>query len=130
MAGPVISEFAKVGLIAGVEEGKVAIKKDKVVAKKGDEISKELAGVLRKLKIPDAFALNYLFDSFCIGNISYTTDEAEARRQADENRGTAFILNPVTPTEVINIANNRTLRNRVKKATCFYPKSLAGPLIG
>ncbi len=51
MPGPVITELSKVGLIAGVEEGKVAIKKDKVVAKKGDVVSKDLASVLRKLKI-------------------------------------------------------------------------------
>ena len=51
MPGPVISELAKVGLVAGVEEGKVAIKRDKVVAKKGDVISKELVGILRKFKI-------------------------------------------------------------------------------
>lgn len=51
MPGPVISEFAKVGIAAGVEEGKIAIKKDKVVAKAGEKISKELANALRKLKI-------------------------------------------------------------------------------
>ncbi|MBI4009817.1 MAG: 50S ribosomal protein L10 [Candidatus Aenigmarchaeota archaeon] len=51
LPGPVISEFAKVGLVAGVEDGKVAIKRDKVVAKKGDVVSKELAPILRKLKI-------------------------------------------------------------------------------
>jgi len=51
LPGPAISELSKVGLVAGVEEGKIAIKRDKVVAKKGDKISKELASVLRKLKI-------------------------------------------------------------------------------
>lgn len=51
MPGPVISEFAKVKILAGVEEGKIAIKKDTVVAKKGDVISKALAGILQKLRI-------------------------------------------------------------------------------
>ncbi len=51
MPGPVISEFSKVGILAGVEEGKIAIKRDKVVAKRGDVISKDLANVLRKLRI-------------------------------------------------------------------------------
>jgi large subunit ribosomal protein L10 len=50
-AGPVISEFAKVRIPAGVQEGKIAIKKDTLVAKKGDRISKDLASILRKLKI-------------------------------------------------------------------------------
>lgn len=49
--GPVISEFAKAKIPAGVEGGKIAIKKDTIVAKKGDKISKELASILRKLKI-------------------------------------------------------------------------------
>lgn len=51
MPGPVISEFAKAKIPAGVEEGKIAIKKDTVVAKKGNVISKDLANILRKLKI-------------------------------------------------------------------------------
>lgn len=54
LPGPAISELNKVGLIAGVEGGKIAVKKDKVVAKKGDKLSKELAAVLRKLKIETA----------------------------------------------------------------------------
>lgn len=59
LPGPVISEFAKVGLVAGVEAGKIAIKKGGVVAKKGTKIPKELASVLRKLKIePIEISLN------------------------------------------------------------------------
>ncbi len=49
--GPVISEFAKVKIPAGVEGGKIAIKKDTIVARKNDKISKDLASILRKLKI-------------------------------------------------------------------------------
>ncbi len=51
MPGPVISEFAKVKIPAGVEEGKISVKRDTVVAKAGDTISKDLANILRKLKI-------------------------------------------------------------------------------
>ena len=51
MPGPAIAEFSKVGIPAGVEGGKIAVKKDKVVAKAGDEISEDLANILRKLKI-------------------------------------------------------------------------------
>jgi large subunit ribosomal protein L10 len=51
MPGPAISELTKVGIPAGVEEGKIAIKKDVVVAKKGAVISKPLANALRKLNI-------------------------------------------------------------------------------
>ena len=59
LPGPVISEFGKVGLVAGVEDGKVAVKKDKIVAKNGDVVTKELASVLRKLRIqPIRIGLN------------------------------------------------------------------------
>jgi large subunit ribosomal protein L10 len=51
LPGPAISELQKVGLIVGVEGGKIAVKKGKIVAKKGDVASKELSSVLRKLKI-------------------------------------------------------------------------------
>lgn len=51
LPGPVISEFAKVNIPAGVEEGKIAIKKDVVAAKKGTVISRLLAGILKKLSL-------------------------------------------------------------------------------
>ena len=49
--GPVISELSKAGIPAGVEEGKIVIKKDKVVVKMGDIISTDHASALRKLNI-------------------------------------------------------------------------------
>jgi large subunit ribosomal protein L10 len=54
LPGPVISEFAKVKIPAGVEGGKIAVKKDVVVAKKGDIISADLANILRKVNIKAA----------------------------------------------------------------------------
>ncbi|MGC9200693.1 MAG: 50S ribosomal protein L10 [Candidatus Aenigmatarchaeota archaeon] len=60
-AGPSISEFAKLKIPAGVEAGFIAVKKDTLVAKKGDKITKELASLLRKLKIkPIKVRLNVL----------------------------------------------------------------------
>ncbi len=59
LPGPVISELTKAGIPVGVEEGKIAVKKDIVVAKKGDKISKELADALKKLKVqPVKIGLN------------------------------------------------------------------------
>ncbi|MBI5061766.1 MAG: 50S ribosomal protein L10, partial [Candidatus Aenigmarchaeota archaeon] len=49
--GPAISELQKAGLPAGVEGGKVAIKKDTVIVRAGKEIKKEVAGILAKLSI-------------------------------------------------------------------------------
>lgn len=50
-AGPAISELQKAGIPAGVEAGKVAVKKDTIVVKAGQEIKKEVADALAKLGI-------------------------------------------------------------------------------
>ncbi|MFH1770109.1 MAG: 50S ribosomal protein L10 [archaeon] len=49
--GPVIGELGGYGIMAGVEDGKIAIKQDKVVAKEGDVVSAKLAGLLQRLGI-------------------------------------------------------------------------------
>jgi large subunit ribosomal protein L10 len=49
--GPVISELSSIGLQVGVEGGKVAVKEDSVVAKKGEKIKPKVAEVLTRLDI-------------------------------------------------------------------------------
>jgi large subunit ribosomal protein L10 len=49
--GPIVGELQKVGIPAGIEGGKIIIKKDKVLVKQGEPISAELAAVLPKLEI-------------------------------------------------------------------------------
>lgn len=49
--GPAISELSSVGLKISVEEGKLAIKQGATVAKKGEPIKENVAGVLAKLNI-------------------------------------------------------------------------------
>lgn len=49
--GPIISEFAAVGIISGVEGGKVAIKKESTIVKENEEINEKIAGILSKLNI-------------------------------------------------------------------------------
>jgi large subunit ribosomal protein L10 len=49
--GPVVGELQKAGLPAAIEQGKVVIKKDKLIVKKGDKIPREVALVLSKLEI-------------------------------------------------------------------------------
>lgn len=48
--GPIISEFAKLGIKAAVEDGKVVVKADKVIPK-GETISPDMASMLTKLDI-------------------------------------------------------------------------------
>ena len=57
--GPIIGELGQLGIIAAVEEGKVTIKQDKVVAKDGDEITLQSADLLAKMGVePMEIGLN------------------------------------------------------------------------
>jgi large subunit ribosomal protein L10 len=49
--GPIVGELQKAGIPAAIEQGKVVIKKDKLVVKAGDIISRDVALVLGKLEI-------------------------------------------------------------------------------
>ncbi|MBT4445977.1 50S ribosomal protein L10 [archaeon] len=51
LPGPIISELASVGIKTKVDGGKLAIIADTVVAKEGDEISENLAAMLKRLDI-------------------------------------------------------------------------------
>lgn len=59
LPGPVISELTRAGIPVGVEDGKIAIKKEVVVVKRGEKFSKEVVNALRKLDIkPVSISLN------------------------------------------------------------------------
>jgi large subunit ribosomal protein L10 len=49
--GPIIGQLGGVGIAAGIDGGKVTIKKDSKVASEGDTINSELAGILTRLGI-------------------------------------------------------------------------------
>ena len=49
--GPIIGELGALGIKAGVNQGKVEVKSDAVVANEGDEISEQLATILGRLGI-------------------------------------------------------------------------------
>jgi large subunit ribosomal protein L10 len=49
--GPIIGELAVIGIKSGVEDGKVAVKENSVVAKAGDVIKAEVASILTRLGI-------------------------------------------------------------------------------
>jgi large subunit ribosomal protein L10 len=57
--GPIIGELGQFGIKAGIENGKVAIKQDKVVAKEGEVVNSKLAAILLRLNImPMEIGLN------------------------------------------------------------------------
>jgi len=49
--GPIIGELGAFKIKAGIDAGKVVVKEDSIVAKEGDEISSNLAGILTRLGI-------------------------------------------------------------------------------
>ena len=49
--GPIVGDLQKVGIPAVIQGGKVVIKKDKVIVKKGDKIPREVAQMLTRLEI-------------------------------------------------------------------------------
>jgi large subunit ribosomal protein L10 len=49
--GPIVGELQKAGFPAAIERGKVVIKKDKVLVKKGDKIPRNVAQMLTRLEI-------------------------------------------------------------------------------
>jgi len=71
--GPVLSELKKFGLNVKVEGGKIVIAEEKLVTKKGDKISKDLASLLQKLNIepiPVKLSILLAFDK----GVIYTSD--------------------------------------------------------
>jgi len=49
--GPIVGDLQKVGIPAAIQGGKVVIKKDKVIVKKGEEIPRDVAQMLTRLEI-------------------------------------------------------------------------------
>jgi len=59
--GPVIGELGQLGIKAGIEDGKVAIKEDKLLVKEGDTITDKQAEILTRLSIePMEVGLNII----------------------------------------------------------------------
>jgi large subunit ribosomal protein L10 len=60
-AGPAIGELQRIKIPAMVKEGKIHVREDTVVVKKGEEISSQIANVLKKLDIqPIEIGINLL----------------------------------------------------------------------
>jgi len=49
--GPVISELASAGIKTAIENGKIVVKSDAVVVKKGDKVSLAISGILARLGV-------------------------------------------------------------------------------
>jgi large subunit ribosomal protein L10 len=49
--GPIVGELQKVGIPAAIQSGKVVIKKDRIVVKKGEKIPRDIAQMITRLEI-------------------------------------------------------------------------------
>jgi large subunit ribosomal protein L10 len=79
--GPIIGELGALKIKAGINAGKVEIKEDSLVAKEGDVISAELAGVLSRLGIePMEVGLN--LKAICEDSIIYGKDVLDVDEEA------------------------------------------------
>ncbi len=71
--GPIIGELGAFRIKTGVEGGKVVIKEDVVVAKKGDVVNEKLAGILQRLGI-EPMKIGLKIQSVLEDGVIYTPD--------------------------------------------------------
>lgn len=94
--GPVIGEFQKAGLPAAIERGKIVIKKDITLVKKGEKISRDVANALTKLEIyPLTVGLSLVGayeDGFVFGKDSLAVSEEGLIEQIKTASTNAFNL--------------------------------------
>ncbi|MEK6845016.1 MAG: 50S ribosomal protein L10 [Nanoarchaeota archaeon] len=94
--GPIIGELGAIGLQTGVEQGKITIKKEKLIVKENEIIKQEVASVLAKLDIkPIEIGLNLV--SVYKDNIIYNrdlldVDEAKYLEELRLANSQAFLL--------------------------------------
>ena len=102
--GPIISELSSIGLKTGIEDGKIAIKEEKVIVKKGEKINEKVASVLAKLGItPMKIGLEMLAayengEIFLPDTLSLTTDKLleMVRKAYAESFNLALSMNYIT----------------------------------
>lgn len=83
--GPIISELSGIGLKVGVEGGKIAIKENAVIARKGDKIKPKVAEILTRLDIRPMDVGLGMVAAYEDG-IIYTRDVLEIDEKAFNNK--------------------------------------------
>jgi large subunit ribosomal protein L10 len=113
--GPDISALSAVGLIPKVEDGKIAVMQDKVIAKEGDEITEALASIMAKLDIiPFEVGVEPVAafdgdDKKVYADIKIDKDLALSELEGAYGRGLAFAVD-------LGIVNDTTLDMIIGKA--------------
>ncbi|BAI62148.1 acidic ribosomal protein P0 homolog [Methanocella paludicola SANAE] len=113
--GPIVGEMQQAGIPAGIEGGKVVIKSDKVVVKKGDKFTAKQAEILGRLEIfPMEIGLN--LKAVIEGHTLYmpsdlSMDETELRNMFAKAYGQAMSLSLEA-----GIANKDTIVPLIQKS--------------
>ncbi|HLP80230.1 MAG TPA: 50S ribosomal protein L10 [Acidobacteriota bacterium] len=105
--GPIIGELGKFKIKAGIENGKVVVKEDAIVAHKGDLITAELAGILQRFNVqPMEIGLDlvavfeagsiFMKDVLAVDEKAYIENITQAHRQAFNLAIECAILNTQT----------------------------------
>lgn len=119
--GPIIGELGNFGVKAGIEGGKVAVKNDTVVAKEGETVGEDLAGILGRLGIqPMEIGLNITAayqDGDILTRTTLDIDVDEYKATIQSAASNAFrlsiaegILNADTATHLVRDAHIEALK--------------------
>jgi len=96
LPGPDISALSAIGLAPKVEGGKIAIMKDKIIVKGGDEIGEKYASIMAKLNIiPFEVGIDPVaayMDGKVYANIKINKIETLSELEGAYRRGLAFVI--------------------------------------
>jgi large subunit ribosomal protein L10 len=118
--GPVVGELQKAGIPAAIDRGKVVIRQDKLLVKRGDRIPRDVASVLTRLEIyplivgldlRGAFEEGTLFrrDTLAVDDARVRADLAIATRAAFNLALYAWIPTPTTARPLMTRAHLQAL---------------------
>ena len=109
--GPILSELGSIGIKAGVEQGKVAVKEDALVVKEGEPVPAKVADVLSRLEIKPmevgltmtaAFEGGVLFKRNVL-EVDETVYIAQLEAAAFESFAVALMQGIMTPETVVPV---------------------------
>ena len=113
--GPVISDFGALGIKTGVEGGKIAVKRDTLVLKKGDKASFAAASILSRLGIePVKIGIN--LDYVLEGKEVYPAEALDIDMDAYIANVQKAYLDSFTLAVELGIINSETVTHLIKKA--------------
>lgn len=113
--GPVIGMLGKVGIKTGIEKGKIVIKEDVVVAKRGDVISGELSMILGRLGVePMEIGLSLL--AVYEEGVLYTQDLLSVKPEDYLNKLSQCSLDSLNLAVYLGYATKETINHLMLKA--------------